>query len=157
MIYTKRRQAESEDEKYITFNNTIKTSDINDINNINKKQQLFLDKAAEIAKYSTMQQKHGAVVVHKNKIIAYGFNYMTHYLNDNNSIHAEVAAISQVFKNKTILEDCDIYVVRIAPARYNNCLKLSKPCDKCTKFIKKYNIRCTYYSTNYEFDYLCSS
>ena len=101
MIYTKRRQAESKDEN------------IN--KDINKKHQIFLDKAAEIAKYSTMQQKHGAVIVHKNKIIAYGFNYMTHYLNDNNSIHAEVAAISQVFKNKTILEDCDIYVVRIAP------------------------------------------
>ena len=59
-------------------------------------------------------------------------------------------------KNKTILEDCDIYVVRIAPARFNNCLKLSKPCEKCTKFINKYNIRCTYYSTNYEYEYMCS-
>ena len=145
MIYTKRRQAESQDE---IFNNN---------KDINKKQQIFLDKAAEIAKYSTMQQKHGAVVVYKNKIIAYGFNYMTHYLNDNNSIHAEVAAISQVFKNKTILENCDVYVVRIAPARFNNCLKLSKPCEKCTKFINKYNIRCTYYSTNYEYEYMCTS
>ena len=68
MIYTKRRQAESQDE--------------NLNKDINKKHQIFLDKAAEIAKYSTMQQKHGAVVVHKNKIIAYGFNYMTHYLNE---------------------------------------------------------------------------
>ena len=130
--------------------------DMLDKDKVALKQQLFLDKAAEIAKYSTMQQKHGAVVVYKNKIIACGFNYMSHCLNDNNSIHAEVAAITQLFKNKTILEECDIYVVRIAPPRFNNCLKLSKPCEKCTKFIKKYNIRCTYYSTNYEYEYLCS-
>jgi deoxycytidylate deaminase len=150
MIYTKRRQAESQNK--INDNDNVNDND----KDINKKHQIFLDKAAEIAKFSTMQQKHGAVVVYKNKIIAYGFNYMTHYLNDNNSIHAEVAAISQVFKNKTILEECDIYVVRIATARFNNCLKLSKPCEKCTKFIKKYNIRCTYYSTNYEFECLIS-
>jgi deoxycytidylate deaminase len=128
MVFTKRRQAESENK------------------DINKRHQIFLDKAAEIAKYSTMQQKHGAVVVYKNKIVGYGFNYMVNHLNDNNSIHAEVAAISQVFKNKTILGECDIYVVRIGPPRFNNCLKLSKPCEKCTKFINKYNIRCTYYS-----------
>ena len=134
MIYTKRRQAESEDKI------------------INKKHQIFLDKAAELAKCSTMQQKHGAVVVYKNKIIGCGFNYMANYLNDNNSIHAEVAAISKVFKNKNLLEDCDIYVVRIATSRFNNCLKLSKPCEKCTKFIEKYNIRRAYYSTNYEFE-----
>ncbi len=143
MHYIKtRRQAESQNKE-------------NEID-INKKHQLFLDIAAQTAKFSTMQQKHGAVVVYKNKVIACGFNYMTHYLNDNNSIHAEVAAISQVFKNKTILEECDIYVVRIATARFNNCLKLSKPCDKCTKFINKYNLRCAYYSTNYEFEYMLS-
>jgi deoxycytidylate deaminase len=134
MVFTKRRQAESQNQE------------------VSKKHQLFLDKAAEIAKYSTMQQKHGAVVVHKNKIVGCGFNYMVDHLNDNNSIHAEVAAISQVFKNKMILEECDIYVVRIGPAIYNNCLKLSKPCEKCAKFIRKYNLRCAYYSTNYEFD-----
>jgi deoxycytidylate deaminase len=136
MVFTKRRQAESEDKE------------------IRKKQQQFFDKAAEVAKYSTMQQKHGAVVIYKNKVIACGFNYMVSHLNDNNSIHAEVAAISQVFKNKNILSECDIYVVRIAPMIYNNCLKMSKPCEKCTKFIKKYNVRCTYYSTNYEYECL---
>jgi carbamoyl-phosphate synthase large subunit len=51
-----------------------------------------------------------------------------------------------------ILEECDIYVVRVGPSIYNNCLKMSKPCEKCAKFIRKYNLRCAYYSTNYEFD-----
>ena len=63
MIYTKRRQAESENK-----DNNINIY-INNDKDINKKHQIFLDKAAEIAKYSTMQQKHGAVVVYKNKII----------------------------------------------------------------------------------------
>jgi deoxycytidylate deaminase len=29
---------------------------------------------------------------------------------------------------------------------------MSKPCEKCTKFINKYNIRKIYYSTNYDYD-----
>ena len=141
VVYTRRRQTNCEDKE-------------NGIDNyeIRKKQQIYIDKAAEIAKYSTMQQKHGAVIVHKNKIVGCGFNYMNNHLNDNHSIHAEVAAICQVFKNKEILEECDIYVVRIASAKFDNCLKMSKPCEKCTSFINKYNIRRTYYSTNYEFD-----
>ena len=139
MHYIKtRRQAESQNKE-------------NEID-INKKHQLFLDIAAQTAKFSTMQQKHGAVVVYKNKVIACGFNYMTHYLNDNNSIHAEVAAISQLLKSRNILNECDIYVVRIASQKFNNCLKMSKPCEKCTKFINKYNIRKIFYSTNYDYD-----
>lgn len=139
MVFTKRRHPESQ----------------NEINrDITKKHQIYLDKAAEVAKYSTMQQKHGAVVVYKNKIIAYGFNHITNSLNDNYSIHAEVAAISQLLKQKKILDECDIYVVRIASSRFNNCLKMSKPCEKCTNFINKYNIRRTYYSTNYEYENL---
>lgn len=136
MIYTKRRPAESENK------------------DITKKHQVYLDKAIEVAKYSTMQQKHGAVIVYKNKIIACGFNHITNSLNDNFSIHAEVDVISKLFKQKQILDECDIYVVRIATNRFNNCLKMSKPCEKCTNFINKYNIRRIYYSTNYEYENL---
>ena len=81
----------------------------------------------------------GKDVVYKNKIIACGYNYSCNYMNDNYSIHAEVSAISQMFHNKKLLELCDIYVVRIAPASMNNCLKNSKPCRSCTNFINKYN------------------
>jgi len=100
-----------------------------------------------------MTQKHGAIIVYKNKIIASGFNYICDHMNSNFSIHAEVSAISQLFYNKKILEYCDIYVVRIAPS-FNNCLKNSRPCKSCSNFINKYNLRNIYYSTNYTYDEL---
>ena len=139
-MFTKRRQEQTESQ--------------NEIKMINKKHQLFLSKAAEIAQKSNMLQKHGAVIVYKNKIIASGYNYMCDYMHNNYSIHAEVSAISQMFHNKKLLELCDIYVVRIAPASMNNCLKNSKPCRSCTNFINKYNLRNIYYSTNYKYDEL---
>lgn len=125
-----------------------KTESKNEISKvITRKYDLFISMAAKIAEKSTMLQKHGAVIVYKNKIVATGFNYNCNHMNNNFSIHAEVAAISQLFYNKSLLEFCDIYVVRIAPA-FNNCLKNSKPCKNCTKFINKHKLRNTYYSTN---------
>jgi deoxycytidylate deaminase len=143
-MFTKRRQdkTESKDEDAINFKL------------ISRKHELFLNKAAEIAENSEMQHKHGAVIVYKNKIISTGFNYLCDYLNDNYSIHAEVSAINKLLYNKKILELCDIYVVRIAPAIYNNCLKNSKPCKSCTNIIKKYNLRNIYYSTSHNYDLL---
>jgi len=146
-MITKRRQDKTESQNE-------EISDINycNLKLINRKHELFLIKAAEIAKNSTMQHKHGAVIVYKNNIIASGFNYYCDYMNSNYSIHAEVSAISKVFYNKKLLELCDIYIVRIAPIIYNNCLKNSKPCKSCTNFIKKYNLRNIYYSTNYTYE-----
>ncbi len=140
-MFTKRRQdkTESQNENF-------------EIKMINKKHQLFLQEAAEIALKSNMQQKHGAVIVYKNKIIATGYNEICDYMNNNFSIHAEVSAISKMFYNKKLLEFCDIYVVRIAPPIFDNCLKNSKPCKNCTNFIKKYNLRNIYYSTSYKFE-----
>lgn len=140
-MYTKRRQDKTES----------KTEDF-EIKIINKKHQLFLQKAAEIALKSNMQQKHGAVIVYKNKIVATGYNEICDYMNNNFSIHAEVSAISKMFYNKKLLELCDIYVVRIASVTFDNCLKNSKPCKNCTNFINKYNLRNIYYSTSYKFE-----
>jgi len=140
-MFTKRRQDKTES----------KNEDF-DIKIINKKHQLFLQEAAEIALKSNMQQKHGAVIVYKNKIIASGYNEICDYMNNNFSIHAEVSAISKIFYNKKLLELCDIYVVRIASITFDNCLKNSKPCKSCTNFIKKYNLRNIYYSTSYKFE-----
>lgn len=142
-MLTKRRQikTQSKNEKF--------TNDIDifysDLRDITRKNELFMERAAEVALKSSMQQKHGAVIVYKNNIIGSGFNYICDYMCNNYSIHAEVAAISSLFYNKKILEFCDIYVVRIAPA-FNNSLRNSKPCRNCTNFIKKYNLRNTYYS-----------
>jgi deoxycytidylate deaminase len=142
-MFTKRRQEQTKSENSDDFSN---------LRLINKKHQLFLSKAAELALKSNMLQKHGAVIVYKNKIIATGYNEICNYMNNNYSIHAEVSAISKLFYNKKILEFCDIYVVRIASATFDNCLKNSKPCRSCTNFINKYNIRNIYYSTNYAYE-----
>lgn len=139
-MYNKRRQdkTESENEENCKI--------------INKKHKLFLSKAAEIALKSNMLHKHGAVIVYRNEIIASGFNELCDYMNSNYSIHAEVSAISKLFHNKKILELCDIYIVRVASSRFDNCLKNSKPCKNCTNFINKYNLRNIYYSTSFEYE-----
>jgi len=114
------------------------------------KQKIYLDIASKIALKSPMYtHKHGAIIIYKDKIISTGFNY---YLGDF-SIHAEVAAISHIKKKqKNILQDCDIYVVRIGPDSLDNPLKYSRPCANCQCTIKKHNIKNAYYSTSYEYD-----
>ena len=116
----------------------------------NEKQKEYLNIAAKIAEKSPMYpHKHGAVIVHKDKIIATGYNY---YIS-NFSIHAEVSAISHIKKKqKHILQECDIYVVRIGPKSFNNPLKYSRPCPNCQDTIIKNNIKNAYYSTSYEYD-----
>lgn len=113
------------------------------------KQNHFLRIAAEVAMNSLMNHKHGAIIVHKKNIIAVGHNY--HYAN--HSIHAEVAAISRLkSRDKAILSECELYVARIGPDKYDNPLKYSKPCNSCQNYIAKKSIKKTFYSTNYEYD-----
>ena len=122
--------------------------------NSNEKQKEYLEEAAKIALKSPMGHKHGAVVVYKNKVIASGHNY---YISDF-SIHAEVAALSCIKgKYKHILPDCELYVVRIGPDKYDNPLKYSKPCYNCQHTILKSNIKKAFYSTNYDYDIMINT
>lgn len=113
------------------------------------KQKYYLQIAAEVAMNSVMNHKHGAIIVHKKNIIAVGYNY----LHSTFSIHAEIAAITCLKgKEKVILPECELYVVRIGPKKYDNALKYSKPCMNCQNYIAKKCIKKTFYSTNYSFD-----
>jgi deoxycytidylate deaminase len=115
----------------------------------NERQKYYLDIAAKIALSSPMLQKHGAIIVYKNKIIASGFNYYF----ANYSIHAEVSAIKSIKgKLKSHLSECELYVVRIGPSKFNNPLKYSRPCCHCQNTILKNNIKKAFYSTNYSYD-----
>lgn len=145
-MFMKRRQIKTEGKNKDNYNDIIDIPQSMKV--INKKHHLFLSQAYEVAKKSNMLQKHGAIIVYRNEIIASGCNYMCNHLYNNYSIHAEISAISQMFYNKKLLEYCDIYVVRISNT-YENCLRNSKPCKNCSNFIKKYNLRNAYYSTNY--------
>jgi deoxycytidylate deaminase len=119
---------------------------------MHSKQQDYLQIAANVAMNSDMNHKHGAVLVYKKNVIAVGYNYNLASF----SIHAEVAAISQLKgRDKNILADCELYVVRIGPRKYDNALKYSKPCINCQNYITKKCIKKTYYSTNYDFDNKC--
>ena len=113
------------------------------------RQEYYLRIAGQIAMNSVMNHKHGAIIVHKKNIIAVGYNYNLASF----SIHAEVAAISQLKgRNKDILSECELYVVRIGSKKFDNPLKYSKPCINCQNYISKRCIKKTFYSTNYEFD-----
>lgn len=115
----------------------------------NDRQKYYLDIAAKNALKSPMGHKHGAVIVYRGKIIGSGFNY---YMS-NFSVHAEIAAIADIKgKYRRILQDCELYVVRIGPDKFDNPLKYSKPCFNCQNMILKYNIKKAFYSTNYDYD-----
>jgi deoxycytidylate deaminase len=117
--------------------------------NMNNTQEYFLNIASKIAMKSVMNHKHGAIVVYKNKIISSGYNY---YFGDN-SIHAEIAAITKINKKfKKCLPECELYVVRIGTNKLNHLMKYSKPCHRCQCFIEKRKIGQIYYSTNYSYD-----
>ena len=147
--YTKIRDELRKQFAGILISKYYESLDDSNVKTSNEKQKEYLEIAAKIALKSPMGHKHGAVIVYRNKIIASGHNY---YMS-NFSIHAEVAALSSVKgKNKQILPECELYVVRIGPDKFNNPLKYSKPCYNCQHTILKHNIKKAFYSTNYDYD-----
>jgi deoxycytidylate deaminase len=123
---------------------------------LNRKHAFYFDIAAKIAQNSNMYQKHGALIVYKKTIISSGTNNYLLKSSKKYSTHAEISAINKV-KNKKQLSECEMYIVRIGPDKFNNMLKYSKPCINCQNYINKYNIKKIYYSTNYEYDSIVSS
>lgn len=116
--------------------------------NTTKRHSTFTRIAAEYAlKSNSTRYKHGAVIVHRGKVIAGGCN-VTHTKKlgfierQHNSIHGEVSAIVNT-PNKNILSECVLYVVRLSK---NGSLASSKPCQQCENVIAKYNIRRVLYT-----------
>jgi len=97
---------------------------------------------------SNMQHKHACVITFHNKIISIGYNrynlnykdiYSSNkyeYKHNKYSIHAEKDAIMKI-KDKNILKNCKIYIIRI-----NNNLSIINdyPCEMCYKLLNKYNL-----------------
>ena len=108
------------------------------------RQNNFLNKAAQLALRSNMNQRHGCVVVLNDEIISCGWNHNYNYMYHNFSIHAEMDALRKIKKNVD-LSVAEMYVVRIGPHKYSP-LKLSKPCECCTKGIIVRNIGKVFYS-----------
>jgi deoxycytidylate deaminase len=119
--------------------------------------ECFVESAISEAKKSNMIQKHGCVIVSKNKIIARGYNTCVES-SYRISVHAEQDALNKLkgkFSNTTI-KNCKLYIVRIGQTSMGYPLKYSKPCPRCANNIIKTGIKTVYYSTNYEFDDICS-
>lgn len=118
-----------------------------------EKQEFFLEKAAYIATHSNVKcQRHGCVIVKDGEIVAEGFNQHTKHFEHKFTIHAEIDALLKLKKNKKILNECELYVVRIGTDSMGRPLKYSRPCEDCTKAILKSGIRRVYYSTDPDFD-----
>jgi deoxycytidylate deaminase len=119
----------------------------------NERQNYFLNCAAKIAQKSSMEHKHGAVIVHDNIIISSGHNYHYDHMCHKKSIHAEVGALLNVKgKRRNLLSDAEMYVVRIGTKSMDCPLKYSRPCCDCQKAIVKYGIRKVYFSTSTEYN-----
>lgn len=101
--------------------------------------------ARELAKNSTMLQRHGCVIVYKNQVLTKTVN--TKPSGFNSSSHAEINAIKSI-KGFPHISQCDMYVARIGTDGMCAPLRYSKPCARCTALIKWYKIRRVYYSVN---------
>lgn len=113
----------------------------------NDRQKYFLHKAALMALRSNLLHRHGCIIVNSqtNEIMSSGFNHTYMQMYHKFSCHAEYDALRKV-KRCFDLSSAEMYVVRIGTDRMGHPLKLSKPCEGCTKLIQKANLGRVYYS-----------
>jgi deoxycytidylate deaminase len=102
-----------------------------------------LSLAAKLASTSQCRNKHGAVIVAGNRILATGVNRdcnsprLFEKMDEPNphlSIHAEIRAIKKL---KEIPRNTTIYVARV---NRQGQLRLSKPCANCSRVLEKMSI-----------------
>ena len=107
----------------------------------------FFDIAARLSKKAQYCHKLGAVVVHKNRPIGFGFNkpHKSHprSLNKYNNIHAELDSILGLSYNE--LDGADIYIYRQTK---DGKPALAKPCSSCMELLKKVGIKTICYTCN---------
>ena len=124
-----------------------------------QKDKVFFDVAAKIAKLSNHPRvKIGCVVVEHGRIISSGANSYTktHPIQKRldklrfdgettAKVHAEVAALVPLIKNKTDLSKARIYVYR---EHKDGSLGCSRPCCGCMSLIKECGIKRVLYTNN---------
>tara|TARA_B100000902_G_scaffold321127_1_gene313969 strand:- start:49 stop:381 length:333 start_codon:yes stop_codon:yes gene_type:complete len=109
-------------------------------------KRLFFQEAYNQALKSEMNFNHGAVLIHRGKIIGRGYNtYYNTNSNEKRSLHAEVSAILDGLKRIKAedLKRCELVIIRVNSQ--GKCVN-SKPCQNCTNFIIKHSIKKVYYS-----------
>ena len=120
--------------------------------------------ASHYATKSTMNSRHGCIVVLNGSIIGNGFNQLRNYssdkmLNHCYSCHAEIAAVRNAMKftkirkydeerQNSILKRMTLYVVRM---NNEDVFLDSKPCNHCYCRLKEIGIRNIIYSDGNSF------
>ncbi len=95
-------------------------------------------------KSSHPDYKHGAVVVHGNRILGIGFNECRIHSKSRHPFkmrHAEFSAVLNTARED--LSGCDIYVFRRGK---DGIIRNSKPCQSCESMLRLLNIRRVYFS-----------
>jgi len=99
-----------------------------------------------------------AAVVHRGKIISYGFNhkkshpFQAKFCKNNHAVffHAEVHAIKNALTSVDTndLSKCELYIVRAKRDKTNRkwISGMSKPCSGCQKCIDLFDLKSVYYS-----------
>ena len=144
--------------KNILLNNYNKRQRYSELMLSKKKQNIF-SRAMNEAEKSDMLFKHGCVATCGGKVIAVGHN--SHkgstktdlFLNDQCSYHAEINVLKQIyFKNKShkinkIMRKTTLYVSRSSKTHQS---VNSAPCEKCMRYIRRFNIRKLIFSMDEE-------
>lgn len=117
---------------------------------------MHMEEAIQLAKRSTMESKHGCVIINpKNRdkwVVASGINEHVQNQEDRNvySIHAEVNALAQLLRikshNHTYFDDCIALVARVGPKSSNYKVRMSKPCANCERTLRKMGIKRVFYT-----------
>jgi len=96
----------------------------------------FIDIAIREAKKRNMLQKHGAVIICRNKVVSKGYNHFIKYRRYKDgkykSIHAEIMAIRDL-PHSYLITKCKMVVVRFVSGK----MRSSRPCKHCQKIINK--------------------
>lgn len=118
-----------------------------------QRHQYYCHQAADQAIKSTMQQRHGCIIVYNDReIIAKGYNHTRCTMEQEFSIHAEIEAINkfrQLLKTRSrdFINKCTLYVVRVGKDSLGQPLMMSAPCARCASAIRSVGIPKVVYST----------
>ena len=107
--------------------------------------------AIEVASYSILRQRVGAVIFRGSRVIATGYNETSFcgkihpkYKHFPESIHAEQAAILN--SPRRLLKGSSVLVVRYQ--RDDHGFSNAKPCQMCMAFLNFVNIKKIFYTTS---------
>lgn len=113
----------------------------------------YMNEAIELAKGSTMESRHGCIVINEKckdrPIVARGINEHIFNLEDRKvfSRHAENSAIAELIgmkgHNSKFFDNCIAFVARVGA---RDDVRFSKPCRKCQKLLRKVGIKKIFYT-----------